>query len=342
MIIENNTPTPTIRLRDLKNHIPSRCFEKSLPRSMYYLLRDILFISTCYFTYPYFSSSWIGLFAYWNIYGFFMWCLFVIGHDCGHNAFSKYPVINAICGHLCHTPLLVPYFPWAYSHRKHHQFHNHVTKDHSHPWLTEEIVQSHFLRKTYLTSFLAPLTGFYIYLYPGQNDGSHINPMSKLFQDSKKEQIKCGISTFSILCFVGLLYCIFDSWPQFMLAYGGCLMVFSFWLFMVTYLHHHHEDIVIFDDSNWNFISGALQTIDRSYGFGLDKLNHNATDGHVVHHLFFSLIPHYHLKEATNAIRPLLGKNYKFHRHKFFLKDFWILFSKVHFTKWILHKRNEK
>ena len=61
-----------------------------------------------------------------------------------------------------------------------------------------------------------------------------------------------------------------------------------------------------FDDEDFHFASAAMETVDRSYGWGIDDVHHNITDGHVVHHLFFTKIPHYNLKKATVALRPYL------------------------------------
>ena len=46
--------------------------------------------------------------------------------------------INGVVGHATHSPLLVPFYPWAYSHKQHHRFHNHEEKDMSHPWMSAE------------------------------------------------------------------------------------------------------------------------------------------------------------------------------------------------------------
>lgn len=57
---------------------------------------------------------------------------------------------------------------------------------------------------------------------------------------------------------------------------------------------------------DWKFTESAFETVDRKFGFGIDALHHHITDGHVVHHLFFTQIPHYNLPVATKALRKYL------------------------------------
>ena len=86
-------------------------------------------------------------------------------------------------------------------------------------------------------------------------------------------------------------------------------MMFGWWLVTVTYLQHHGPDTVAYDAKTWKYVDAAFQTIDRKFGFGVDQLSHHITDGHVVHHLFFTKIPHYNLPMATKALREHLEKN---------------------------------
>lgn len=79
-------------------------------------------------------QQYLATFAFWNIAGFFMWCIFVVGHDCGHGTFSDSELLNDIVGHFTHGSILVPFYPWQLSHRRHHMYHNHIEKDYSHPW----------------------------------------------------------------------------------------------------------------------------------------------------------------------------------------------------------------
>lgn len=52
----------------------------------------------------------------WILYsvvnGTFATGVWVLGHECGHKAFSENDLLNDILGYILHTPLLVPYFSW--------------------------------------------------------------------------------------------------------------------------------------------------------------------------------------------------------------------------------------
>ncbi|GME84594.1 unnamed protein product [[Candida] boidinii] len=55
--------------------------------------------------------------------------IWVMAHECGHQAFSDYGVVNDTVGWFLHSYLLVPYFSWKYSHGKHHKATGHMTRD---------------------------------------------------------------------------------------------------------------------------------------------------------------------------------------------------------------------
>ncbi len=340
MTCSDSTLEPQLTLSSLKGVISPECFVKSLPRSLLYMIWDLGLLSTAFFTFDWLSSSWWGLLLYWNFYGFFMWSLFVIGHDCGHNSFSNYRWINSICGHICHTPLLVPFFPWAHSHRMHHQHHNHIDKDRSHAWFTEERVKGSLFSRLWMRSIVTPFLGMFAYLYFGYFDGSHILPIGKLYKESNKlEKIRFFISFLVIACFVCVVSLCVQSWSHFFSFYVGPWAIFLFWSFVVTYMHHHHNQIILFDDSSWDFLSGALQTVDREMGCGLDALQHHITDSHLVHHLFYTQIPHYHLKKATKEISILLKDKRIFVKNRSYIAEFWRLLFQVNYHKWVLNKK---
>jgi len=85
-------------------------------------------------------------------------------------------------------------------------------------------------------------------------------------------------------------------------------LIFVIWLDLVTYLHHTVEDMPWYRGKDWYFLKGALSTIDHDYGF-INNIHHNIGT-HVAHHIFLT-IPHYHLKTATESIKPVLGEYYR-------------------------------
>ena len=74
---------------------------------------------------------------------------------------------------------------------------------------------------------------------------------------------------------------------------------------MITLLQHTHPALPHYADKDWEWLRGALSTVDRSYG-PLDYVFHHIADTHVAHHLF-STMPHYHAKVRdmhVTASRP--------------------------------------
>jgi len=145
--------------------------------------------------------------------------------------------------------------------------------------------------------------------FPGRR-ANHFEPSSPLFKESQRVEIM--ISDFGILIVLGLIcwYCSIYGFSNFLFYYGFPYLNVNFWLVTITYLQHTHSDIPHYTSDEWTFIKGALATIDRDYGI-LNVWFHHIQDTHILHHLF-SKIPHYHAQEATEAIKPILGKYYRY------------------------------
>lgn len=87
---------PPFSLSDLKKAIPAHCFERSLIRSSYYVVHDLVVAYVFYFL----ADKYIPILPYplaylaWPVYWFcqasILTGLWVIGHECGHHAFSDY------------------------------------------------------------------------------------------------------------------------------------------------------------------------------------------------------------------------------------------------------------
>ncbi|GJT85654.1 delta(12) fatty acid desaturase-like protein [Tanacetum coccineum] len=282
---------PPFSLSDLKKAIPAHCFERSVIRSSYYVVHDLIVTYVFYFL----ENTYIPLlptplaYVAWPVYWFcqasILTGLWVIGHECGHHAFSEYQWIDDTVGFILHSALFTPYFSWKYSHRNHHANTNSIDND-----------------EVYIPKRKSKVTYY-----------------SKILNNPPGRVVLSDIGILALIYAVKLLVAAKGAaWVACM--YGVPVLGVHMFFVLITYLHHTHLSLPHYDSTEWNWIRGALSTIDRDFGF-LNRVFHDVTHTHVLHHLI-SYIPHYHAKEARDAIKPVLGEFYKIDRTPIF-KAMW-------------------
>lgn len=100
--IERNWEFPTFTIKEIRDAIPSHCFRRDTQRSLSYLFHDIALIVLLGILASYIdtfksvimrSSLWI---MYWIAQSNVAFGAWVLGHECGHQAFSPSKVISKI------------------------------------------------------------------------------------------------------------------------------------------------------------------------------------------------------------------------------------------------------
>jgi omega-6 fatty acid desaturase (delta-12 desaturase) len=319
---------PPFKMGDLRGAVPAHCFERSYFKSFLHLAMDLLFIAaSLWFVCAVWNPSmlpkplsWIGWMIFAIIQGSVMTGVWVIAHECGHQAFSPSGLVNDIVGFIFHTMLCVPYFSWKISHAKHHLRTGSMAEDEVFVprHMSSAMLSDHPLMHTApmrLLMIVIMLTlGWPTYLaanataHKTPDFVSHFWPYCSLF--SQKEQRLVLLSDAGLVAWGFVLYklaAIF-SWEWILLTYGIPMIVTNSWLVTITALQHTHKDVPHYDAATWNWLRGALTTVDRDYGI-FNIVHHHIGDTHIAHHLFHTM-PHYHAQEATEALKKVLGEYY--------------------------------
>nr|AGX28138.1 delta12-FADS-like FADY-B [Exocarpos cupressiformis] len=323
---------PRFTLSQLKKAIPPHCFRRPTLRSLSYVVWDLVQVfllaslSTNYF-HRLLPDNPVVSGAAWLLTWFAQGCIltgyWIIAHDCGHHAFSDVEWVNDAAGFLIHSSLLVPYFSWKYSHRLHHSNTASLERDESFVPLRRSQLPTYYkyvfnnpLGRT-LALASSALLGWPLYLlfnatgHTYDRLASHFDPYSPVFRG--RDRLGVLASDAGVAAFAYLYYRVAAAkgakWL--LCAFGAPMLVVHAFLALIIFLQHTHPSLPRYDDSEWDWMRGALCTVDRDYGVLLNKVFHNVGDTHVLHHLF-TTIPHYNAMEATRAIRPILGEYYRF------------------------------
>ncbi|KZF20750.1 oleate delta-12 desaturase [Xylona heveae TC161] len=351
----NEFEIPDYTIKQIREAIPAHCFERSAVRSLSYVARDLTILATVFYLFNRFVTPETipstpvraGLWAlYTVIQGLVGTGVWVLAHECGHQAFSPSKILNDTTGWVLHSSLLVPYFSWKISHGKHHKATGHMERDmvflpktrdvyvsrlgklsHEIGELMEEtpIATAFNLLQQQLAGWIMYLTtnvtghNFHERQIEGRGKGkengffggvNHFNPSSPLYEAKDGKLIL--LSDLGLALMGGLLYCLGQrfGWVNMLVWYFIPYFWVNHWLVAITYLQHTDPSLPHYEPHTWTFTRGAAATIDREFGFIGRHIFHGIIETHVLHH-YVSLIPFYHADEASEAIKPVMGRHYR-------------------------------
>ena len=328
---------PDFTVKDLRRAVPKHCFEKNHFMSFAYLIVDAAIIAALFFTARFFDDNITkdGIFgvyapyaryvmwcAYWAVQGSVMTGMWVIGHECGHGGFSDNVIVGDTVGFFVHNIfLLVPYWSWKVSHRRHHSNTGNMARDevfvpnHEEEASDNPILWSAPVRLFYIVMTLT--VGWPLYLlfnttghfYKGAAWVNHFWPYSPIF--SKRERFFVFVSDLGLVAAFYLMYLAANEWgaENVFKYYFVPYLVTNHWLVLITLLQHTDPVLPHYTNTEWDWLRGALATVDRDWGI-LNIVLHHIHDTHVLHHIFHT-IPHYHAEEASEAIKPIIGNYYR-------------------------------
>ncbi|KAL0071161.1 hypothetical protein AAF712_001721 [Marasmius tenuissimus] len=370
-------------LKEIRNAIPKRLFVRQTALSLQYLIRDITLAAAFWYLAsaidPFSKSTavveifspmgaqllrWSAWTAYWWFQGLTFTGIWVIGHECGHGAFSDYRWLNDTIGFVVHTALWTPYFSWKISHHRHHCTHASMERDEVYvPKTRKELgiprqepidYDEIFGDTPVYTLFMLirqQLLAFPAYLLfnvSGQKDypkwTNHFDPGSILFtKEQRSAVILSNIGMAAMAFVVSYASAAFGTWEVVKL-YGIPWLAVTHWFIMITYLHHTDPALPHYREGAWNYQRGAAATVDRNFlGWQGRFFLHDVAHFHVIHH-FFPKMPFYHGEEATEHLKAFIGTHYAYSQKPVF-KALWDNYNDCQFVEDegnVLFYRNKK
>lgn len=324
-------PVP-FTLAQLRAAVPAHCFQASISRSMLYIAGD--FAKTAALWGVLYGMNWardalaLPALLYWPLYAVWAFYLgavwfgvFVIGHECGHGATFPSDHLNEGMGFFLHTLLLVPYHAWRVTHGNHHQNTGSIENDevfsppkraeypNGRSWLDGVVRLFLFLSIGWVSYLLFNATGPDKHRVGRTIPPSHFEPASSLFR--KRDYWWVVVSGLGVAAMAAALVQVGGviGFHALLTYYLLPWAWFAAHLVIITWLQHTDVYLPHFKGAEWNWLRGALSTVDRSWGAHLDWTMHYITNHHVCHHIFPTM-PFYNHPEATASLKPLLGKYY--------------------------------
>jgi omega-6 fatty acid desaturase / acyl-lipid omega-6 desaturase (Delta-12 desaturase) len=316
VVEQESVVIPDFTVKDLLGVIPAHCHQRSAIKSSKYIVMDVVVITAIYniatLADSYVKSESISLphpllypfarFAVWALYGFwtglFATGLWVVAHECGHQAFSESKFINNSVGWVLHSALGVPYHSWRITHGQHHASTGHMTKDQvfvpptRSQWglkplnpeqedllgsrVSEEISKE--LWEALGDSPIGAMLGSASYLLGGwpaylilnssgqryPKGSNHFNPSAIMFKEREWGQvIMSDLGIF--LWTAGVISSIYAyGFTNVFVLYLVPYLWVNHWLVLITFLQHTDPLLPHYRAAEHTFPRGALATLDRN------------------------------------------------------------------------------
>jgi omega-6 fatty acid desaturase (delta-12 desaturase) len=328
---------PGFTIKELRDCVPAHLFEKNLLISGTYVIVNLLVCAALFYlaTYIDWLPKPLGILlwpAYWWFQGVAATGIWILAHECGHQAFSNSKTINNNVGLVLHSLLLVPYHPWRISHAKHHASTGHIGQDQVFVPKRRQVIRPEDKPESPMWEAIesSPLyvifnVGMYLligwpaYLFanksgqPYEQFTCHFLPSSPIFEKRHRNQvILSNAFLLAVIALLGIATYSTSLWTVTKYYTIPYLIVNGF-LVGITLLQHTDVYLPHYSPTAWNFVRGALTTVDRDYGWFLNHALHHINDSHVAHHLF-SQMPHYNAIKATPYLKEKLGEYYLYDR----------------------------
>lgn len=239
---------------------------------------------------------WLPIWIFWSR-------LFIIVHDCGHQALFKSKWENDLAGTISGSFTTVPFFLWRHIHNQHHGAVGNLEKRHLNPDLWTLTVEEYrnasflkklvyrFMRNGFVRVFITPALLFILGRFPLPNMPLRSN-LSILSMDL-------------VLALVLYFVHINDAYLVFSIAYLAPLYIWLSFAAMMFYMQHQYEDTHWYSPEDWsNFKASVNGSSYMQFGPFMTWMTGNVGYHHI-HHLNAN-IPFYKLENANNDVKDML------------------------------------
>src|SRR5262245_53674152 len=194
----------------------------------------------------------LGLMVVWLLYGWTLVGLFVIGHDSGHQSFSRRKWVNEVVGHLTMSPLGSGFHAWKLTHNQHHAYTQ--LRGHEVDWASFLVTREEFdsgKRKSRITR-LGYVLPFGIALWVGWNTvrrGFMIRTLispQQFVKERRRLIWSGGIMSVTLVAIYGGLWYASSFWG--MLKYFGIpAIIANITGSVIITIQHANEHSLLFD-----------------------------------------------------------------------------------------------